>query len=98
MSITDEFRERQESKPDKYTLEWWRTQFQEVLQGYRGATHGINRCLSEYADQHETIQTMRKQIEDLERERDEANSRIGEMAERLERIAEFMTKLKKNGN
>ncbi len=93
--FTDEF---WQSVPDTNTLAWWRKQFQECLKGYRGATHGINRCLSDYADTSETVSKLIQRVETLEAERNELRASLGEMAERLDRMAEFLNTLKKNGN
>lgn len=87
MGIKDEFIERMDSTDEK----WWRDKFREVLKGYRGATHGINRCLAEYEDQFKAIQELRKQVSELGQEQQK-------MAERLDRIAKFLDEFRKNGN
>ena len=74
------------TEPDKYTIAWWKSQFEQVLKGYRGATHGINRCLAEYADCWDVVQKLQDRCDSLEQERDEANAAIGEMRERLQRM------------
>lgn len=90
MSMTEEFQKRQAEKPDKWTLAWWNQQFQEVLQGYRGATHAINRALAELED----AAKLRERIEALEAAAEADRAKIGELQARVERHAEFLTQLK----
>lgn len=108
MSLSDEFQKRQEQTPDRFTLAWWQEQFAEVNKGYRGATHGINRALADYADCSKAIEELRQRCDTLERERNEAFSKIGELQaemasdrkefekllKRFARHAEFLTELK----
>jgi phage-related tail protein len=88
--LSSELRERLAAKPDQFTLAWWEERFQEVLKGYRGATHGINLALSECEDVHKEIKDLQAQIKLWEQDR----AKIGELQARVERMAEFLTKLK----
>ena len=80
--MTTEFQKRQDAKPDQWTLAWWQERFQEVLQGYRGATHAINRSIAEFEGVHERIR-------ELERQREADAARIGELQERVEKMAQW---------
>ncbi len=88
-------------KPDVHTLEWWNSQFQEVLKGYRGATHAMNKVAAENEDlvkrnaelQAKFIAAIEAQAEEMKADR----AKIGELQARVERMADFLGKLKKNG-
>lgn len=92
--LSDELRQRLAVKPDIHTLAWWEDRFQEVLKGYRGATHGINRALSDYEDACRAIGEIRERVENHEQARKADLAKIGELQARVERMAEFLTKLK----
>ncbi len=88
MSISEEVRQRVESgaADDR----WWKERFRELMKSQNGSNHIINRCFAEQQDQFAAIQQLRQQVADLERER-------AELTERVDRMAEFLTTLKKNG-
>ena len=93
-----EFAKRAKDTPDQYTLAWWNKQFSEVLTGYRGASHAINRSIAECESLVASIAALRAKIAALERERDEDRAKIGELNARIVRIAEFLNASKaKNG-
>ena len=95
MSLTEELKQRLGQKPDQWTLAWWHDQFQEVLKGYRGATHGINRALADYEDACKAIEELRAQVKELAADR----AKVGELQARVERMAEYLNQLKKqNGS
>lgn len=108
MSISEEFKQRMDQKPDQYTLAWWREQFAEVTKGYRGATHAINRAMAEYADNCNAIRELKQKNTFLERELESERAKIGELQqdretdrkaagelkERVDRMAEFLNTLK----
>ncbi len=88
-------------KPDVHTLAWWEERFQEVLKGYRGATHAMNKVLAANEDvarlnteiQTTLLDRIQAQAEEIKADR----AKIGELQARVERMAEFLGKLKKNG-
>ena len=82
-----------DGQPDKYLVSWWKQQFAEVLKGYRGATHGINRCLADYADCVRAITELRERCDSLEREREEDRAKIAELRTELEAVSEKQDKL-----
>lgn len=94
--LSSEFRERLASKPDQWTLAWWEERFQEVLKGYRGATHGINRSLAEYEDASKAIGELRQAVTAILDGQQADRAKIGELQGRVDRIAEFLNK-QKNG-
>jgi len=91
--LSDELRQRLAAKPDQWTLEWWRQQYQEVLKAYRGATHAMNLALAEFEDAQKEIETLRQKILLLEADR----AKIGELQARVERMADFLNKQKNGG-
>lgn len=96
--MTDsEFAKRAADKPDPYTLAWWSKQFQELMTGYRGATHSVNRAVALLDDCHGELIAIRKRVEAMERERESDRAKIGEIAARVERMAEYLNSMKKNG-
>lgn len=94
MDISEELQKRLNQKPDQWTLAWWEERFQEVLKGYRGATHGINRSLAEYEDACKAIGELRSAVTQLQQDREADRAKIGELQARVERHAEFLTTLK----
>lgn len=78
--------QRMASRPDTWTLAWWRQQMGEVVQGYRGATHAINRAIAELED----LAVLRERCERLEQEAAKDRAKIGELQERVERMAEYL--------
>ena len=94
--LSSEFRERLASKPDQWTLAWWEERFQEVLKGYRGATHGINRSLAEYEETCKAIGELRQAVQGILDGQQADRAKIGELQGRVDRIAEFLNK-QKNG-
>jgi flagellar motility protein MotE (MotC chaperone) len=79
--------------PDRHTLAWWRKQFAEVLTGYRGATHAINRCLAEYADCYQREKELRADVEILRADLQSAEAEIGRLKETLAIVAERQDKI-----
>jgi len=92
--LSEQLRERFDAKPDAWTLAWWREQFQEVLKGYRGATHGINRALAEYEDACTKLTELRELVQSLAQDREADRAKIGELQARVERMAEYLNKSK----
>lgn len=88
MSITEEFQKRAAEKPDKWTLAWWNEQFQEVLQGYRGATHAMNRALADNEDLGKEVTVLQEQVKTMEADRELDRAKIGKLQARLEGLVE----------
>jgi len=96
--LSDELRQRLAVMPDQWTLAWWEERFQEVLKGYRGATHAINRALAENSESWQKIEELRQRVQELESrvalELEADRARIGELQARVERMADFLNKSK----
>lgn len=89
-----ELQKRLDQAPDQWTLAWWNQQFQEVLKGYRGATHAVNRSLTEMEDAQAHIKSLHGRIEALTAQAEADRAKIGELQSRVDRMAEFLTKVK----
>lgn len=98
MNPADELQKRLDQKPDQWTLAWWNQQFQECLKGYRGATHAVNRSLAEMEDAQAAITALKAQIAVLEADREADRAKLGELQARVDRMAEFLTKVKQDKN
>lgn len=98
MSMSEELKSR---KPDVHTLAWWEGRFQEVLKGYRGATHAMNKVAAANDDvlaaNTELLAKYKARIEAQDEAMKTDRAKIGELQARVERMAEFLGKLKKDG-
>ena len=52
-SMSEEFRKRENDKPDKWTLLWWKMEYAEQRQVTKGAVYACNRVVGEFADRVE---------------------------------------------
>ena len=93
--MADELRKRLEQKPDQWTLAWWRSRLDDLEKCYRGATAAINRSLADYEESAKSIKELRQRVQALEQAREADRALLGEMAARLDRMAEFCRDLKK---
>jgi len=103
--LAEQLRAIQDQRPDEFTLAWWREQLAEIQKGYRGATHGVNRCLAEYSDLYETVESLRKEVQNATEARAEAAAAIGalqaqvkELEGHLEKAREAFRELKNGGS
>lgn len=90
--------ERHGTVPDAYTLAWWKRQWSEVLTAYRGVSHAANRSMALYDDFVSETAAIRKRCENMERERELDRAKIGELAARLERMADHLNRQRKQGS
>ena len=93
-SIAKEFERHANERPDKWTLAWWHEQFREVVQGYRGATHSINRANAELCEAREQVEALAAKCAILERQAGEDRAKIGELAARVDKIAAFANEIR----
>lgn len=94
MTVSDEFQKRQGEKPDQWTLSWWNQQYQEVHKVIRGATHAIHLALADNEDLGKQLKEALGRIQILESAAELDRAKIGELQARVERQAEFLTKIK----
>lgn len=87
-SMAEEFKKRENLKPDQWTLKWWSSQFAEQAKATRGATHACNLVLGEFADRDERIKLLEDGLK-------EANVLIGKLLEADEKQRVAYLELKK---
>ena len=93
-SIAKEFEKHANERPDQWTLAWWREQFREVVQGYRGATHAVNRAIAELCDAREEAAKCKAKCEQLEKQAEADRAKIGELSARVDKIAAFANEIR----
>ena len=72
-------KEADDATPNRYTLAWWKEQLAEIQKGYRGATHGLNRCLADNASLVEADSKVQARCDVLEKRQTETDAEIGRM-------------------
>jgi di/tripeptidase len=87
-----EFSKRADVVPDAYTLAWWKQQFGEVTTAYRGVSHFANRLAALCDDVLSENKTLRERLAKVESEQLQDRAKIGEMNERIERMAAWAAK------
>ena len=85
------------TEADRFTHAWYRQQFEQLAKGYRGATHGINRCLADYEDACKANQELRQRVDSLESELADAMAEIGRMREKQDTVADWIKRKLGNG-
>ena len=81
--LSESFREMDDSKPDRFTMAWWKKQLEEIKRGYRGATHGINCCIAGYATCQDDFEKLREELRErcaaMEKQREAADAEIAQL-------------------
>ena len=96
-TMGEQFQAAADSRPDRYTLAWWRQQFDEVKRGYAGANHGINRCNAEYVECWEAVKALRKRVDSLDAGLEAARAELGKLHETVEKARAAFVALKREG-
>lgn len=71
------------SEPDRFTLAWWREQWNEVQRGYRGMNHGMNQIRAEQAEMQAAIKALAERCSTLEGTLSAASVEIGKLREEV---------------
>lgn len=109
MSMSKELLERQGEKPDRWTLAWWSSQFQEVLKSNNGLKHALHLALADNEDLGKQVSLLQEQVRTLESDAVIDRAKIGELQAmvagfieenqalkaRVDRQGEFLNTLKK---
>lgn len=77
------------------TLAEFRKTVGEVVKGYRGASHSVNRCNAEYADLFQAVEALRARCDALEADRDAAHAAIGKLQEAMTNARKAFAELRK---
>ena len=88
MTPGEEFRKREDRRPDEFTLAWWRSQFQECLKGYRGASHAVNKCIADYEEWYRLLKDIERGCKELESRLEAVRAELGKLNEELKRVAD----------
>ena len=94
MGLSEELKAIQDKKPDDFTIAWWSEQLQDIRQGYRGATHAINRSLAEYESLYEMVVALKARCDKLEEAHRGALAEIARLNECVAKAREAFIELK----
>ena len=83
--LSEQF-EQTDADINRHAERFLRTFKAEVTKGYTGATHAVNKCLAEYEETTEKLESFRARIEALEAD-------VGRLGEALEKAREAYAKL-----
>ena len=82
----------------RFVLDWFQKQLTEITYAYQGVSHSLNKLAADLAKERQEfvreIDSLKETCERLAIERDEANAAIGELQERVDRMADFLNKQK----
>jgi len=81
--LTDELKAQQ---LDRHTIAWWDARFVEVQTGYRGATHGINRCWAAHEDVMKVVRELEARLTSEAAARAETEAVVGKLKEDVVRL------------
>ena len=93
--MAEELAKRMAQKPDQWTLAWWSSQLDEIRKAYRGVSHACNCATAEIADAGKSIKELCQRCEKIEADLASDRAKIGELQARVEHMADFLNKLKK---
>jgi len=71
---------------DRHTLAWWDDRWVEVQQGYRGATHGINRCWAAHEDVMRVVRELTERLAEEASARAETEAAVGKLQEEVVKL------------
>ncbi len=91
-TLTEKFLEVADSKPDRWTLAWWRQQWEEVKRAYAGANHRMNLCHAAYEEIQEAMRAAIGRCEAMEKRCDASDAEIGRLREQVAGLEETIEK------
>ena len=71
---------------DRHTLAWWDDRWVEVQQGYRGATHAINRCWAANEDVMKVVRELTERLDEEGKARAETEAAVGKLQEEVVKL------------
>ena len=84
--LTEQFLERAASMPDKWTLAWWKEQWDEIRSGYAGLNHRMNLSHVEYQACLEAVKRLEGRIEAMEKACRGSDVEIGRIREAVAEV------------
>ncbi len=78
-SLAAQLKESIDSRPDKYTLAWWESRFEEQLKAYHGANHSINLAVANTRENAARLATVQEMLAVFRTELDAAAATIGSL-------------------
>lgn len=107
-TLSEELHDRMNSRPDQFTLAWWKQQFDEVRQQLSGATQTINTAVANERDFWRELKAQRAVNERLRAELEETKAEVGKLQSeltgvrsRFDRLADWANSqrdIEKNGS
>ena len=101
-TLEQQVQERMDQRPDKHTLAWWDSRFDQIVDGYRGLTHATNLVLAQDEDRGVTIADLKKQVESLTQELHETKAAVGKLqadfTESMSKVRDAYAELKKKAD
>lgn len=79
-------------RENRMIFEWWEKRFREMNQAVNGTYHTLNLAMADFQRTQQENRELRDRCEQLETERAEAFAAIGELQERVDKMAEWMNK------
>lgn len=93
-TLSEQLRDRMnEPPPDKYTLQWWRQQFDEARQAQVGASIAANKAACEARDCWAELKKQRAENERLAKGLAEAEARVGQLIEQVSEMSDRQDKM-----
>ena len=78
-TLKEQMQARLDARPDKETLAYLDSRFDQVVDGYRGLTHAANLVLAEVEDRAATINDLKSQIDAQAAEIHDLRVSLGEL-------------------
>ena len=103
-TLAEIHKERQASKPDVWTLAWWKSQIEEILKAYRGLCHTLSLAVANMQEYAELVERLEKRLESVETENKLLMAQMGELQaevtiakRRIDDMADWAKKQKATG-
>lgn len=94
-SLASQLKESIDSRPDKYTLAWWESRFEEHLKAYYGATHLINLSVANTRENAARLDTFQEMLAVFRTDLDAAIVNLGALLAENTTLRADVTAIKK---
>jgi hypothetical protein len=96
-TLSEELHERINLRPDKWTLAWWNSRFDELVQSTRGMSHTLNKLVQSVHEQWQELKILRTATAAaniaLQAEVEAANVEIGRLNSEVAALSARMGKM-----